>query len=104
MNARAIELLAESDLMRARRAAAQALEAWRAYWGLAPRAAQIACTRAWESAERGRVLEEDWTSWECENGDWAAASSGFGSGVRRTLFGPPQMGVPDAAAPVALDL
>ena len=103
MDARPIELLGESDLLRAQRSAGQALDAWRAFWGLAPREAQTACVRAWQSAERVREVEKDWSCWAGDNGEWAAASPGLVSGVRRALFGAPQIGVPESGAPVALD-
>ncbi len=43
MNARPLVLLGESDLLRVRQAAAQALEEWRTVWGLGARATQVAC-------------------------------------------------------------
>lgn len=104
MNTRPIELLGESDLLRTRQTAAQALEAWRADWGLGPRDARIACARAWESGERIRPHEEAWLGWECEGTGWAAASPELACSLRRSLFGPPQAGATGHDTSLALEL
>lgn len=104
MNTRPIELLGASDLLRTRQTAAQAVEAWRAVWGLEPREARIACARAWESEERSPPNEEGWLGWVGEGAGWAAASPGFAFGVRHSLFGPPQAEASEHAACIALEL
>jgi len=104
MNARPLSLLGESDLLRARQAAAQALEEWRAVWGLGAQGAQIACVRAWESAERTRVFDEDWTRWECDGWGWAAAAPTLVSRIQEALFGRSEPGAPERGAPLALEL
>lgn len=104
MKTRPIELLGESDLLRTRQTAAQALEAWRAVWGLEPREARIACVRAWESEERSPANEEGWLGWADEGAGWAAASPGFACAVRQSLFGPPQTGASEYDTPIALEL
>jgi len=104
MNARALSLLGESDLLRVRQAAVQALEEWRAVWGLGARGAQVACARAWESARRTRVFEEGWTCWECDGRGWAAAAPLLVSRIGEDLFGRSEPGAPECHAPVALEV
>ena len=104
MNARPFSLLGESDLLRVRQAAAQALEEWRAVWGVELGEAQIACTRAWESAGPTRVFEEDWTCWECDSRGWAAATAVLVSRIQEGLFGRAEPGAPERGAPLALEL
>jgi len=104
MNARAFSLLGESDLLRVRQAALQALEEWRAAWGLGARQVQVACTRAWESARRTRVFEEGWTCWECDGRGWAAAAPLLVSRIREDLFGRSGPGAPERHSPVALEV
>jgi flagellar motor switch/type III secretory pathway protein FliN len=104
MNARALSLLGASELLRMRQMAAQALEEWRAVWGLGREEAQIACTRAWETAERTRVLDEDWTRWECDGWGWAAAAPTLVYRLQETLFGRSEPGTSGRGAPVALEV
>jgi flagellar motor switch/type III secretory pathway protein FliN len=96
MDARTLSLLGESDLLRVRQAAARALEEWRAVWGVELQETQIACSRAWESAVRTRVFEEDWTCWECDDRGWVAAAPVLFSLVREALFGRAE---PEASEP-----
>jgi flagellar motor switch/type III secretory pathway protein FliN len=105
MKTRPIELLGESDLLRSRQTAAQALEAWRAVWGLGPREARIACVRAWESGEPIRPDEKGWLGWVVgEGAGWAAASPEFACGLRQGLFGPAQAGASEHDTSIALEL
>jgi len=102
MEARTIELLGESDLLRARQSAARALEAWRASWGLEPREARIACVRAWEADER-RPLD-GWETWEGGGVEWAAASPRLARTLRESLFGSLRAGTSERDSPVSLEV
>jgi len=103
METRPIELLGDSALLRARQAAAQALEAWRALWGLQPGEPHISCARAWESEERSRLLQEGWHAWAGED-EWATVSPELALGVRASLFGPRLAGAPGCETSVADEL